>query len=176
LRLDGRLRHGLTPWRRRGRPGRVARLRRDVAQWRDEWRDPFAALDAFQRRLIDLGAIVRHGGDFDAWDIEIRGGTLAGVRITTLVEEHGQGRQLTRWRCRPTWSRPALATAFVLAALGTAAALDGAMLAAVLLGLLALALGLRVVNEAAGALATALEALPDETLVGQQPAVAEGTA
>ena len=176
LRLDGRLRHGLTPWRRRGRPGRVARLRRDVAQWRDEWRDPFGALDAFQRRLIDLGAIVRHGGDFDAWDIEIRGGTLAGVRITTLVEEHGQGRQLTRWRCRPTWSRPALATVFVLATLGTVAALDGATLAAVLLGLLALALGLRVVSEAAGALATALEALPEETLVEQRPEVAEAAA
>jgi GT2 family glycosyltransferase len=176
LRLDGRLRHGLTPWRRRGRPGRVARLRREVAQWRDEWQDPFAALAAFQRRLSELGAIVRHGGDFDAWDIEVRGGTLAGVRITTLVEEHGQGRQLTRWRCRPTWSRPALATVFVLAALATVAALDGAMIAAVVLGLLALALGLRIVNEAAAAMATALEALPDETLVECRPEIAEAAA
>jgi hypothetical protein len=64
----------------------------------------------------------------------------------------------------------------VLAALGGVAALDGALIAAVVLGLLALALGLRVVNEAAGAMATALEALPEETLVEQQPAVAEASA
>jgi len=175
LRLDGRLRHGLTPWRRRGRTGSLAPLRRDVVQWREEWQDPFEALGAVRRRLVDLGAIVRHGGDFDAWDLEVRGGTLAGVRIVTLVEEHGQGRQLTRWRCRPTFSRTALAGAVLLTMLATAAALDRAPVAAVVLGLLALALALRVVTETAAAMASALEALP-EPAEAQPVAQAEAAA
>ncbi|MGI8802293.1 MAG: glycosyltransferase [Solirubrobacteraceae bacterium] len=159
MRLDGRLRHGLTPWRRRGRPGRVVPRRRDIDHWREEWQDPFDELGAMQRRLVDLGAVVLYGGDFDVWDLEVRGGTLAGVRIVTLVEEHGQGRQLTRWRCRPTWSRLAVLNAVLLAVLALAAALDGAIVAAALLGLLAVALGVRIVTETASAMATVLEAL-----------------
>jgi GT2 family glycosyltransferase len=159
LRLDGRLRHGLTPWRRRGRRGRIAPLRRDVAVWRERWQDPFAALAAVQEQLCELGAIVRFGGDFDVWDLEVRGGTLAGARIVSLVEEHGQGRQLTRWRCRATCSTLALLGTLLLALLATAAALDGALVAAAVLGVLAVALGLRVATEAGSAMATTLEAL-----------------
>jgi len=159
LRLDGRLRHGLTPWRRRGRPGRVAPLRRDVLQWHEEWQDPFAELDGLQARLVDLGAIVRPGGDFDAWDLEVRGGTLGGVRIVTLVEEHGQGRQLTRSRCRPTWSTFAVLLSVLLALMAVAAALDGALAATIVLGLVSGALALRVVTEIAAAMATTVQAL-----------------
>ncbi len=159
LRLDGRLRHGLTPWRRRGRPGRSLPRRREIAQWRESWQDPFAALTAVQDELCDLGAIVRFGGDFDVWDLEVRGGTLAGVRIVTLVEEHGQGRQLTRWRCAPTCSAIALWSTLALFVLASVAALDEAFVAAGVLGVLSLALGLRVVTEAASAMATTREAL-----------------
>jgi GT2 family glycosyltransferase len=171
LRLDGRLRHGLTPWRRRGRPGRAAPRRRDVVQWREHWQDPFAALAAVQARLCQLGAIVRFGGDFDVWDLEVRGGTLAGVRILTLVEEHAEGRQLTRWRCRPTYSTLALLLTLLLAVLALAAALDGALVAAAVLVVLSLALGLRVATEAASAMATTLEAL-----ARQRPAAHEAAA
>jgi GT2 family glycosyltransferase len=163
LRLDGRLRHGLTPWRRRGRPGRVMPLRREVVDWREQWQDPFAELAALQRRLVELGAIVRHGRDFDAWDLEVRGGTVAGVRVVTLVEEHGEGRQLTRWRCRAIWSRAALLTTVLLGALGVAASLDGAPVAAIVLGLLAAALGLRIASETASAMTTTLDALAPAT-------------
>ncbi|GAC1436857.1 MAG: hypothetical protein NVSMB51_09110 [Solirubrobacteraceae bacterium] len=159
MRLDGRLRHGLTPWRRRGRPGRVVPVRREVEAWLEDWRDPFSQLGTLQQRLVDQGAIVRHGGDFDDWDLEVRGGTLAGVRIVTLVEEHGQGRQLTRSRCRGTWSKPALLVTLLLATLGLAATLDGALIAAIVLLLLAAALGLRAMTECAAAMATALDAL-----------------
>lgn len=159
LRLDGRLRHGLTPWRLRGRAGRAAPRAREVIAWHEQWRDPFAELAALQARLVGLGAIVRFGGDFDAWDLEVRGGTLAGVQITTLVEEHGQGRQLVRSRCRPTWSRPAPAMALALAILAAVAAADGAVAAAAPLGLVAVALALRLVAEAASAMSSALVAL-----------------
>ena len=135
--------------------------------WREDWQDPFAALAAMQEQLCDLGAIVRFGGDFDVWDLEVRGGTLAGVRILTLVEEHGQGRQLTRWRCRPTYSTLALACTLLLALIGLAAALDGALVAAGVLGVLALALGLRVLTEAASAMATTLEALSAQSAATQ---------
>jgi hypothetical protein len=127
--------------------------------WHEQWRDPFTELAELQERLVDLGAIVRFGGDFDAWDLEVRGGTLAGVRVTTLVEEHGQGRRLVRALCRPTWSRPALLMALVLAVLTTVAAADGALVAAVLLGLVAVSFGLRIVSEASSAMSSALTAL-----------------
>ena len=175
LRLDGRLRNGLTPWRQRGRPGRVAPLRRDVVHWREQWQDPFAELAAVQCRLVGLGAIVRCGGDFDTWDLEVRGGTLAGVRLVTLVEEHGQGRQLTRWRCRATWSTAALVTVVLLAALGVAAALDGAPVAAVVLALIAAAVGLRVATETASAMTTTLDALGPSTALTPPSASTEAS-
>ncbi|WP_302182731.1 glycosyltransferase [Paraconexibacter antarcticus] len=159
LRLDGRLRHGLTPWRRRGRPGRARPSRRTLETWHEEWRDPFEELGRLQERLVALGAIVRHGQDFDTWDLEVRGGTLAGVRITTLVEEHGQGRQLVRSLCRPTYSRPALLMNALAATLALAAAADGAPVAAAVLGLLAVMFALRIVTEAASAVATAVMAI-----------------
>jgi GT2 family glycosyltransferase len=166
LRLDGRLRHGLTPWRQRGRPGRVMPLRREVVHWREEWQDPFTELAALQRRLVELGAIVRYGRDFDTWDLEVRGGTLAGVRVVTLVEEHGQGRQLTRWRCRAIWSTAALLITLLLALLGVAAGIDGAPVAAIVLGLLAVAVALRVATETASAMTTTLDALGLATAPG----------
>ena len=161
LRLDGRLRNGLTPWRRRGDGGRGRLLPRprEVVHWREQWLDPFVSLRGVRDGLVDLGAIVRHGGDLDAWDLEVRGGTLAGVRIVSLIEEHGQGRQLARWACRPAFSRVALAGVALLAGLAVAALLDGAPIVAIVLGLLALALGMRVASEAAMAMATTLEAL-----------------
>lgn len=50
------------------------------------------------------GHAVLHGGDFDRWDLQVRGGPLGGARLLMAVEEHGGGRQLVRLRW---WPRPA---------------------------------------------------------------------
>jgi len=153
VRLEGRLRHGLTPWRRFARNGRALPVSRRLERWSEDWIDPTDWIRAFERGIVAAGAVVRRGGDFDGWDIETRGGVLAGVRVTTAVEEHGSGRQLVRMRCRPSWSPWALLATMLLLALGAAAALDGAPVAAVVLVLIGLALALRTLDEASSALA-----------------------
>jgi hypothetical protein len=152
VRLEGRLRHGLTPWRRRAH-GRAFPVTRRLEHWSEEWIDPAERLGAVESAITAAGAVVRRGGDFDTWDLETRGGTLAGVRVTTAVEEHGGGRQLLRMRCRPVWSPAALAITFVLLALCVAAGINGAVAAAVVLGIAGIALGLRTLSEASSALA-----------------------
>ena len=158
-RLEGRLRHGLTPWRRRGDRGHALPVGRRFEHWRETWLDPSAWLRHFEAALVADGAVVRRGSDFDDWDLEVRGGTLAGTRVWTVVEEHGAGRQLARVRCRPVWLRVAPLFVMVLAVLCVAAALDGAVVAAVALALLAAALAARTVSEAASAMAIATRAL-----------------
>ena len=48
---------------------------------------------------------VVRGGDTDRWDIQVRLGPLGSARLRVAVEEHGQGRQLVRYRVWPRWSR-----------------------------------------------------------------------
>ena len=160
-RLEGRLRHGLTPWRRgRGSEGAsTLPVSREIEQWRESWLDPYEWVFGFESALLARGAVVRRGGEFDDWDLEIRGGTLAGTRVSVVVEEHGAGRQLGRFRCGPVWSKAAPILAVSLAALCIAAALDGAAIAAVVLGLMALALSVRIVSEASSSMTVAVRTL-----------------
>jgi GT2 family glycosyltransferase len=158
-RLEGRLRHGLTPWRRRGNGARALPVGRRLEQWRETWLDPYQWVRNYESALLAEGAVVRRGGDFDGWDLEVRGGTLAGARLSAVVEEHGGGRQLGRIRIRPVWSRAAPALALALTALCVAAALGGAVIAAVVLGVMAAGLAIRTVSEAAAAMAVTVEAL-----------------
>jgi GT2 family glycosyltransferase len=162
VRLEGRLRHGLTPWRRYARARRALTVTRHLERWSEEWIDPADWVRGFERGIVEAGAVVRRGGDFDEWDLETRGGTLAGVRVTAAVEEHGSGRQLVRIRCRPTWSLPALVLTALLLVLAIAAALDGSVIAAIVLALVGAALGLRTLNEAAWALGLTTHVLSED--------------
>ncbi|HWF52703.1 MAG TPA: glycosyltransferase [Solirubrobacteraceae bacterium] len=153
VRLEGRLRDGLTPWRRFMRTGVAVPVTRRLERWSEDWIDPTDWVCSFEREITAAGAVVRRGGDFDSWDLETRGGVFAGVRVTTVVEEHGAGGQLVRTRCRPTWSKPALAITSLLLVVATLAAIDGAAIAASVLAVLGVALGLRTITEASSALA-----------------------
>ena len=73
------------------------------------WQAGDERLKALESALRGRGAAVRRGGDFDRWDLELRAGMLGSVRIDLVVEEHGQGKQLVRFRA---WPR---ATGFALA-------------------------------------------------------------
>ncbi len=159
VRLDGRLRHGLTPWRRRGSPGRSLPRPRRWEHWSETWVDPLDWVRTFESALVAQGAVVRRGDDFSGWDLETRGGTLASARVWTVVEEHGGGRQLARVRCRPVVSNAVLVIVALLAALCAVAALDGAEAAAIVIGLTALTLAVRTVSEASSATSVTVEAL-----------------
>ena len=158
VRLHGRLRHGLTPWRRRPHSVRALPVAREVKQWREQWSDPYDDLRAVRAHLVDGGAAVRLGGDFDAWDIEIAGGTLGGARVTTLVEEHEQGRRLIRASARPVFGGTGLCVIALTGVLGIAAIVSGAVVAAAVLLLAAVSLGARMLAEAGSAVATLVDA------------------
>ncbi len=166
-RLRGRLERGLTPWRRRGPPRAwsVPR-RRTFAVWREAWQAPDASLDTLQGALRDAGAAVRAGGDLDRWDLEIRVGALAAVRLRMVNEEHGAGRQLLRYR---TWPRPS--APWGVAALGLVAAGIASQdwIVGPLLGGLGLALVLRALLDASGAMELVRLAVPATGVVRDRP-------
>jgi GT2 family glycosyltransferase len=160
-RLKGRLQHGLTPWRRRGGEANAPRVARH-ALWRESWRSPDEWLRALEAALREQGVLTRRGGDFDDWDLEARCGTLGAARALLAIEEHGAGKQMARFRVSPSPSRRTLACVALLVALGFAAALGQAWMAAIALSGGAIVLGWRVFTDcgrAVSSLARAVERL-----------------
>ncbi len=135
-RLAGRLSAGLTPWRSR-RPIRLGvPWPRQVSMWSERWRDTPAWLESLERELMSMGAVVRRGGPYDRWDLQVRDGARGVVRLRMCVEDHGGGRQLLRFRVWP-WVRTGNLIWWLSVgptALALLAAADGAQLAAALLG------------------------------------------
>jgi GT2 family glycosyltransferase len=124
-RLAGRLRNGLSPWRRRLRPEAAWPRPRTVEVWSESWRAPQTFVQALQDALAARGGYVRSGGPFDRWDLDLRAGPLGGVKIRTAVEEHGSGRQLLRARVWPRASAGGVAVGALLALLSAYALLRG---------------------------------------------------
>jgi GT2 family glycosyltransferase len=133
-RLTGRMQLGLTPWRLRG--GRVFAFPRPrpLMVWSETWQAPGETLRSLERTLRSAGFAVLRGGDFDRWDLEVRGGALGTSRLRMVAEEHGAGRQLRRFRVWPRPSRGALVLVVLLAALAGTAAFDRASAASALIG------------------------------------------
>ncbi|HWO83892.1 MAG TPA: hypothetical protein VNM38_08920, partial [Solirubrobacterales bacterium] len=100
-RLAGRLRNGLSPWRRRAQASPSLPRPRSIEVWSERWREPQAWVEQLQDNLAAAGGFVHSGGPFDRWDLDLRAGALGGVRIRTAVEEHGEGKQLLRAKVWP---------------------------------------------------------------------------
>jgi hypothetical protein len=84
---------------------------------------------------------------------------MAAVRMRLAVEEHGAGTQLVRLRSWPRYSSIGVALTVVFAALGIGAALDGAPIAAAILGASALFLGASAIRDCAAATGMLLDAI-----------------
>ncbi len=158
-RLTGRLRFGLTPWRRVG-VGRYAWPgTRTMKCWSEKWEAPERRLISLEQKLRRLGARIIRGSDFDRWDLEVRGGIFGSTRVLMAIEEHGRGRQLIRFR---SWPQVTPAVNGLLAGLLgltiTALAFQN-WAAAVILWILALALWFRVAGDCSAATAALLEAV-----------------
>ena len=108
-----------------------------LTHWSETWHAPEAWLQVLEHRLRQSAARVRHGGDFDRWDLEVRGGLLGAVRLLTATEEHGAGRQLLRVRAVPRLTRAARLLVGPLLLLTLGAAVGGTASAALVLGCLA---------------------------------------
>jgi hypothetical protein len=169
-RLKGRLRWGLTPWRRRGVQGWAAPRRHSTTLWSETWRSREARLSEIEAGLHDAGACVLRGGDFDRWDLEVRGGMLGASRVLTTVEEHGAGRQLVRARSWPRVSPPGLSVALLAGALAGLAAWDGTWLTAVVFAVCALLIAARILLECGTSMSAMLRALEAARAEGGQRA------
>jgi O-antigen biosynthesis protein len=162
-RLWGRLQYGLTPWRRRGRNGVGAPSARSWTIWSEQWRPPEQWLAAVEEGLRANGATVLRGGHFDRWDLEVRGGARGSVRIRALVEEHGGGRQLVRFRSHPCLSLAGFAIPALLGLLSLAAEIDREWQAFLTLLAVSVVLVLRALQECAGATGEVVQAVEERT-------------
>jgi GT2 family glycosyltransferase len=123
-RLYGRLRHGLDPWRLRRMSGWLIPRGRELSLWSEDWKAHASWLESLEEALRSTRVLVRHGGEFDDFDLSLARGPLGGARVLMAVEEHGQGRQNVRLRCRPRMRGVTAAVAFV--AVAVLAALEAA--------------------------------------------------
>lgn len=140
-RLYGRFTYGLTPWRRRGPdPYRFRDLFRHatvLTKWSETWHSTEDWLTTMEKTLMDSTVRIRPGGTFDAWDLQIGGGFCSVVRGLLVIEEHGAGRQLLRFKCWTKYSLISSIILVVLMSLAALAALSGQYVISILLGVLA---------------------------------------
>jgi GT2 family glycosyltransferase len=153
-RLQGRITHGLTPWRLRPRRMPASPLPRSRWFWSEQWQDAEQRVRAIVEALRADGAAIRSGGDWDRWDLEARGGLLGVARLRLAIEEHGAGRQVVRVRWWPHVRRGAAAFSALLAAVAALAIVSGGEGVALSLGALAAAVAVRLIYECGVAIAT----------------------
>jgi GT2 family glycosyltransferase len=161
-RLRGRLDHGLSIWRWRGSAGFAFPWVRTFKMWSEHWQASEERLRFLEAVLRELGAVVRRGGDYDRWDLEVRGGPLSAVRIIMAVEEHGGGRQLVRFRTWPRSSRIGLVFTPLCAILAAWATIDRVWASSMVLWVITLMLGIRGLQQCATAMAAILHALKQQ--------------
>ncbi len=158
-RLRGRIRHGLTLWRRRLKGPFVLPRPREVSTWSGTWRSVEARLAIVVNLLKLKEATVLSGGSFDAWDIEVRAGILGSARLRMMAEDHGTGIQRVRVNWWPRFSSLASGLLLLFTGLAAGAYVDGAHAAAIVLGglgVLVLARTLQDAGIALGALGQAI--------------------
>src|SRR5207247_1443133 len=158
-RLSGRLRQGLTLWRKRVITG-FALPRPWLANiWSQRSLGVDERLQSLETALRAQGALPLRGGDYDPWDLEVRGGLLGSARMFVAVEYHGDGRQLLRVRSWPRCSIGVVVLTLLFAGLSLAAAHDQSWIACVLLGGASALLVTRTLNDCAAATAAFLSAV-----------------
>jgi hypothetical protein len=161
-RVYGRLAEGLTPWRRHGALRFAVPRSRQLPIWSEQWHSPEEWVRLVKARLREQDAVVISGGDWDRWDLQVRGGALASTRLRLAIEEHGSGRQLVRVRWWPHPSRLGLGLIAALGALALLTVFGSAGTAAIALACLAGVVAIRLVLEY-GAANAALAALVSAT-------------
>jgi len=105
--------------------------------WRDTREAPEITLAELQRMLQESGAVVAAGGNYDSWDLEMRGGLLGASRLLLATEDYPSGKQLLRFRITPRYSRLGLAVCAPLAAISIAAGLSNAWTSSIASALMA---------------------------------------
>jgi O-antigen biosynthesis protein len=172
-RLRGRFACYRAPWRKLSVADLSLPRPRSFVLWSERWRAPEEWLRSVEAALRASGASPIRGGDYDRWDLELRGGRLGAVRLGMAIEEHGGGKQLARFRGWPRFSIEGLVAILLLVILSAGAAFDHAWVASTVIGALAAVLVLRALLE--GAFATTAVVRTLEELPGDAVALAGTT-
>ena len=173
-RLSGRVGNGLTPWRRRGKAWVFPRRRR-LKMMTELWVDPAQRLHAVESAVRSSGAVAMHGGEYDRWDLEIRGGIFGAARLLMEFEDLLGEAQLVRASIRPRWSLGWLASSVAVAAVLTVAAVEHAWIAFSVLALITVVLGAVGFWETAEACARTLRALDGQRELRIEPETSSTT-
>jgi GT2 family glycosyltransferase len=161
-RLWGRLSGTLLPGRSKSPPTLAFVAQQEVHFWSQGWHAPQQSLVSLESAIRAGGDGVVHGGAYDSWDLEVRGGLLGAVRLLMTVEEHGGGRQMFRYRLSPRSTGAARLVLLPLTGLAWAACLDGIWPVAVVLGAICAYLMVCSFLERSSVMAVVLEALEQE--------------
>jgi hypothetical protein len=171
-RLKGRFLSGLVPWRSRtGTRSFVWPWRRRFDLWRGLEESQPGVLSRLQATMEAAGAVVRLGGGYDDWDLEVEGGALGGARIRSCIEWHGPKHQLLRLAVAPRATGLAWTGVTVGSLLTGWAVLDGALTAAFILGSGITAGALRSLWERGTSVAAALEGIRSTLPEARAPAL-----
>lgn len=150
-RLTGRLKSGLTPWRRPRAEGYVFPGRQARSVWFETHKSAEQILLTLQSYLRVTAAVVVPGGAFDRWDLEIRVGTTGAVRVLMALEDHEGGKQLVKFRSWPVASSKRVSVMVALNLVAIAALLDGAWVVSGFLESAAIGLGMVAYKDCAAA-------------------------
>jgi glycosyltransferase involved in cell wall biosynthesis len=161
-RLFGRFRSGLTPWRWHKQAYYAFPWQRNYKIWSENWKAPDKWLQFIKTAVEKKGAVAKAGGNFDRWDLEIRGGLFGSARLQMAVEEHGAGKQLVRFQTWAIVSPISLLIVLLFALLSLLAAIDQEWLIAALLALMAAGLTINAYQNTAAATGVCLQALSDK--------------
>jgi len=156
-RLEGRLKGGLTPWRRHGTEARIQLRTSRLTMWRDRRESLEDTLENLQRQLREASAVVTAGGDYDRWDLEVRGGLFGGGRLLAAVEEHAPGKQFLHFRVTPKYYSLAILLATVSTLMSIIAGLSGARIPSATWALMAILVAIRALGDAGSAADTLRE-------------------
>ena len=146
-RLYGRIEYSLTPLPWQGSLQPIAPWGQYFSQWFEKWQSVETRLKDLENNLRLTGALVLRGGDFDRWDLEVRGGLLGSARLIVGIEEFGGGKQLVRYRIWPHFYRTGLFFSMAWISSSIFAFVQGAFVPAAVLGLLGIMTLLRMLFE-----------------------------
>ncbi len=158
-RLWSRLVYSLTAWRIRRFPTLSFPWPRMFQLWSEKWLDGTEVLLSLESVLRSGGAVVRRGGDYDSWDLEIRGGLFGGLRVYTVSENYGRGKHMLRLRSRPWFSISGAGITLLLLIACFGALLDHSVYVAGVLGTLSVMFGTITFRSAAVAVGAIHRAL-----------------
>jgi hypothetical protein len=160
-RLSGRLSYLGAPRQKCVASGLSLPQTRASKVWSELWRAPSEWLRSVEVALQKAGVVSLRGGDYNRWDIEVRGGMLGSARTLMAIEEHGGGKQLVRFRTWPRCSSAGVVVIALFALLSGGAALDRAWVASAILGAVAATLALRMLWECSVAATAVLNVVDD---------------